>query len=132
MISPANLVVAGLLALIAVVLICVKNIDRLKAGFQTAVPAFDKVLWVCWYLYSDTAAHSDTAEGGKHNLGCTPGGRCRSCIGSGRSVCRFLTGVTTIVDGIITMLSGLITFITGVLLETGPRHGPGYRQYLKV
>ena len=89
MISPANLVVAGLLALIAVVLICVKNIDRLKAGFQTAVPAFDKCpVWVCWYLYSDTAAHSDTAEGGKHNLGCTPGGRCRSCIGSGRSVCR--------------------------------------------
>lgn len=115
MISPANLVVAGLLALIAVVLICVKNIDRLKAGFQTAVPAFDKVRSGFAGIYTQIQPLIPILQKVGSIiwdvLQVVVVGAVSGAVGA---FAGFLTGVTTIVDGIITMLSGLITFITGV------------------
>lgn len=140
LISPSSLVVAGILAVIAVVYICVKNFDRLKAGIQKFLPYFESaragfariyeqiqplipiiqkvgsVIWdVLQVVVVGAVAGAVGAFAGFLNgvVMIVEGviGAVAGVVGAFRG---FLTGVTVIIEGIIDVISGIITFVAGV------------------
>lgn len=115
LISPSSLVVAGILAVIAVVYICVKNFDRLKAGLQTALPYFESAKAGFARIYEQIQPLIPIVQ----KVGSVLWDVLQVVVvgavaGAVGAFAGLLTGVTVVIEGIINVISGIVTFVAGV------------------